>query len=260
MALRAPTRRELAGLFERREHTRVYPTMRAELDAVASGAKAMTLEVWPRSAIEAADRDYEELLRLACDRGLQLMHQPDLGRSSDRRAGVPIVAVYVLHPEQAWRVPAHRALWQTFGEWSDEAEALEGHLLGYSKAQIAAWLAARRHERLGWRGTTVYLVMTRAQRRIVASTGHRYLHPDALADEVTAVCCAGTHVIKQRPPAWLARSERVIARIAVAGEPVAFAGRGSVRSARLTREHAKAVNAALESRIEYLGPNGWRRA
>jgi hypothetical protein len=253
MTLRAPTRRELASLFERRKHARVYPTMRAELDAVASGAKAMTLEVWPRSAIEAGDRDYEELLRLACDRGLQVMHQPDRGRT-----GVPIVAVYVLHAEQAWRVPAHRALWQTFSEWSDEAEALEGHLLGYSKAQIAAWLAARRHERLGWRGSTVYLVMTRAQRRIVASTGHRYLHPDAAG--MTAVCCAGTHVIKQRPPAWLARSERVIARIAVAGEPVAFAGRGPVRSARLTREHAKAVNAALESRIEYLGPNGWRRA
>jgi len=251
--------RSISTLFERRKHARVYPTMRAELDAVRSGAKAMAVEVWPRDSIDE-DPDHHALVRLAYARGLQVIHQADEGR-----AGVPIVAVYVLHPEDAWRVPAHRALWQVFpaaeGSWSDGAEALEGYLLGYSDRQRAAWLAEKRHERCGWRGTTIYLLLTKAQRRILAATGNRYLHPDALAEGVTAVWCDGTRVVRKRAPAWVARDQLVLARVAIAdatfrrvlGEP-----RGPVTSMRLTVEHARPLNAGLESKVELLGVRGWR--
>ncbi|MCW5808713.1 MAG: hypothetical protein KIT31_40560, partial [Deltaproteobacteria bacterium] len=148
--------KRLASLFRRRRRAAAYPSQRAELDAVRDGEKALSVEVWPRDAV-LDDPDYRRMLRLAWERGLQVVHQPDRGRG-----GVPIVAVYALLPENAWRIPAHRALWQTFpdaeGAWSDGAEAVESALLGYTPAQAAAWLADLRHRRLGWRGATVYLV------------------------------------------------------------------------------------------------------
>jgi hypothetical protein len=250
-------RRDLTTLFERRKHAPVYRTMRAELDAVRDGRKAMAMELWPRESIDD-DTDHAEMVQLAMDRGLQVIHQ------ADTRAGVPVVAVYALHPEHAWRIAALRALWQVFvaaeGAWSDGAEAYESHLLGYTDAQIAAWLARKRHERLGWRGTTIYLLMTHAQQRILAATGNRDLHPDALARGMTAVWCDGTRVIKQHPPAWVARDKLVIARFAIAEHAFTrlFESRGAVVSAQLTNDHAAALNTALESKIEYLGARGWR--
>ena len=246
------TRRDLASLFERRSHARLYPTMRAELDAVRDRRKAIAMELWPRDAIDG-DPDHAELVRLARARGLQVVHQPDVSRS-----GVPIVAVYALYTEQSWRIPALHALWRVVPPiegWSDGAEALEGHLLGYTRAQITAWLATRRHERLGWHGTTIYLLMTHAQRALLATTGNRYLHPDALASGITATWCDGTRVIKRRPPAWLAKDKLVLARIAIAD--AAFARRCTGSSTRLDARDAKLVNEALLSAIEFLGRRGW---
>jgi hypothetical protein len=236
--------RKFSTLFSPRSHARVYPTLRAELDAVRAGRKAIAMEIWPAGDSLADDPDHASLVRLARARGLEIVYQPDTGRS-----GVPIVAVYALRAAQAWRIPALHALWRAFpqgGEpWSDGAEALEGHLLGYSRSQIAAWLAARRHERLGWRGVTIYLV----GRSLEAVAG------------TTAVWAAGTRVIKRRPPAWLAREGLQLARIAITERAFArtFPARGDVRTVRLAAKHAQLVRARI-SRIELLGRDGWRDA
>jgi hypothetical protein len=241
-------RRDLTTLFEPRRHAPVYRTIRAELDAVRDGRKAMAMELWPRDSIDD-DPDHAELVQLAMARGLQVIHQ------ADTRGGVPVIAVYALQPEHAWRIPALRALWQVFvaaeGSWSDGAEALEGHLLGYTDAQIAAWLARKRHERLGWRGTTIYLLMTAAQKRILVATGNRQLPADALAHGMTAISCDGTRVIKQHPPAWVARAKLALARIAIADNCRPNV-RSRVHSARSRR--ACGTNAAFTSKIEFSAP------
>ena len=244
-------------LFERRGRSRVYATMRAELDAVRDGRKAIAMELWPRDSI-AEDRDYSRLVRLALARGLQLVHQPD--RSRD---GLPIVAVYALRTEQAWRIPALHALWRVVAAtaaWGDAAEAVEGFLLGYSEPQIAAWLAERRRERLGWRGTTIYLVITPSQRERLATTGCRYLDPEMLAAGISAAACDATRVIKVPPPSWIARRKLALARVALADPAVSriLGPPAALRTARLGAGHATVLNRALESHIEILDRGGWR--
>jgi hypothetical protein len=102
--------------------------------------------------------------------------------------------------------------------------------------------------------------MTHAQQRSVAATGNRYLHPDALASGMPAAWCDGTRVIRERPPAWVARDKLVIARLAIAERAFTrlFEPRDAIVTAQLTNDHAGALNAALESRIEFLRARGWR--
>ena len=247
------TGRELSSLFERRRYPRIYPTMRAELDAVRDGRKAIALEVWPHDAL---DRDYSELVRLARARGLQIVHQPERSRG-----GLPIVAVYALHAEQAWRIPALHALWRIVPPlgWGDSAEALEGFLLGYTEPQIAAWLEARQRERLGWRGTTIYLLLTPMQRSAIAEAGHRSLSREALATGLTALACDATRVIKRRMPSWIARRRLALARVAISDQAVArLFGRGPVRTTQLTPTHASVLDVALESSIQVYDRGRWR--
>jgi hypothetical protein len=232
----------LSSLFGRRRRAQPYPTMQAELDAVRDGAKALALEVWPRDGI-LDDPDYRRMLELAWARGLQIVQQPDQGRG-----GVPIVAVYALHPEQAWRIPAHRLLWQTYpdaaGAWSDGAEAVESALLGYSRAQTAAWLADLRHQRLGWRGTTVYIVAPAAALASRRLTG-------------TLLWCDDTREPVRTPPAWLARARLKLARAAV--DDATFARlfpqpRRPVATRQIDEDCAKLLDGAA---IQVLGRNGF---
>ncbi|MEO8705692.1 MAG: hypothetical protein ABI867_37015 [Kofleriaceae bacterium] len=231
-------RRKISTLFEPRSRARLYPTVRAELDAVRDGHKPVAMEIWPREVI-AGDPDHAELVRLARARGLQITE-----RNATTRSGVRITAVYALHPEEAWRIPALHALWHGFpagGEpWSDGAEALEGHLLGYTDAQIATWLDAKRHERFGWTGITTYLVAADFDKPA----------------GITAVWVDGTRVPRRRPPAWLAGAGLQLARIAIPERMFAsvFPAQGSLRIAALTPKHA----ALLRVPRQRLGPDGWK--
>jgi hypothetical protein len=242
--------RELASLFEPRRHAALYPSLTAELDAVARGRKAIAMEAWPAGALDADHRAMHELARA---RGLEVVELRERGR-----AGTPAVLVFAFQPEHAWRIAALQALWSVYldaeGAWSDGAEALEGHLLGYTRAQIARHLAARRHERLGWRGATLYLMLDRAQRAVVVASRGRALPAGAL----TLVTCDGTHVIRRRPPAWVARRALAIARIAIVAEAAGrllperhgWLRRGSIEASELTR--------LLEAPAEVLTARGWR--
>ena len=125
-------------------------------------------------------------------------------------------------------------------------------MLGYSPAQITAWLATKRHERLGWRGETIYLVMTRAQRQIIAAASHRSIAPEALTGGMTAVWTR--RVVKRRPPAWLARKRLALARIAIEPEYFAtlFDPPRDGMSTQLAPTMAAALDAALVSNIQFL--------
>jgi hypothetical protein len=220
------------ALFEPRRHR--APTMRAELAAVRAGKKPIAMEAWPAGELDA---DHAAMLRLA--RGLEIIERRERG----------LDLLYVLHhAREAWRVEALHALWRTVPAlgWSDGAEALESHLLGYTPAQIERWLADRRHERLGWRGTTIYALLPIALRRSIAH--HWFPH-----DRATLLWCDGTRVIKRRPPV---RRGMLLARTAIPDELAAelFPGRGWLRTCELD---VAELNPVLE-RIELLTSRGWR--
>ena len=57
------------------------------------------------------------------------------------------VIMYAL-PHEAWRIDAMIELHWQLGNWSVEAERMEGHLLGYSDWQNDAWISSQ--VRRGW--------------------------------------------------------------------------------------------------------------
>lgn len=237
----------LSQLFEPRRHRSVYRSLSAELDAVRDGRKPIAMEVWP---VGELDDEHAEFVALASTRGLSIVERRDVGR-----AGIPILAVYALRGDQTWRIDALHALWRTYtaanGAWSDGAEALESTLLGYTPAQIEGHLAAKRHERIGWRGATIYVLLGRADRRLILD-GRWFPHTRA-----TAVWCDGTRIIKRKPPAWVARQGLAVARAAIVGEQFLriFGRRGWLRSRVVDPAE---LNPMLESRIQILGVRGWR--
>jgi hypothetical protein len=237
-----------SSLFRARRAARPYPNMQAELDAVRDGAKALSMEVWPRDGI-LDEPDYRRMLRLAWDRNLCVVHAPERGRT-----GSDVVAVYAVRPEEAWRIPAHRTLWRTYvdaaGAWSDGAEAVESALLGYTPAQTAAWLTDLRHQRMGWRGATLYVVAP------AAALARPRLSASALGG--TVLWCDGTREPVRTPPAWLARAGLRLARAAVdiaVRDRLFPRARGPIATRALDEPTAKLLDGTA---IEVLGRNGFR--
>jgi hypothetical protein len=206
---------KIESLFEPRRHP--ARSLRGELDAVRAGDKPIAMEAWP---IGALDEDYDRFVALGRARGLEIVER-------EERA---LHAVYAVTAREAWRIDALHALWQVVPArgWSDGAEALESHLLGYTPAQIERWLAERHRERLGWHGVTIHVVMARALRR--HTTPRWFPHGDA-----TIAWCDGTLVPKRRRPVWVAKRRLSIVRAAIAGEHFyqLFGRRGRVRSCEL---------------------------
>lgn len=94
--------------------------------------------------------------------------------------------LFFVSKEELWRIPAYQALKRAFRDcdWSDGAEFLEGSLLGYSEAQMTAWIDAKRRARLGWSGLTCYLLMSVAQRSAVGRLANRCIDPLSVKEDI----------------------------------------------------------------------------
>lgn len=134
---------------------------RAELDAVAARGKALMV-----TGVGDAD-DLARLQREAFARGLAVV-------LTESAAGPD---AFVLHLDQAWRLPALAALreaaFEGDGAWSLAAEAQASLLLGYTAVERAAWLADRRQRSAGYNCLTVYALLDDAARERAAAVGSR---------------------------------------------------------------------------------------
>src|SRR5437899_629051 len=94
---------KLETLFEHRDvnwPAPPYQTVDSELEALASRKKAMSMITFPGEEM-FDDPDYHELHDKALSLGLCVLHQP-----SGAIASRPEVTVYLLHPDESWRVLA----------------------------------------------------------------------------------------------------------------------------------------------------------
>ena len=221
-------------LFETTARYRpTYSSDEAELDAVRSRRKAMSMFAWSREDLKT--RDFEWLTDQAFERDLTVILDPD--------------HCFVLHPDQAWRVSALHALWQAareHGRWTDTAESQMGALLGYSAAQRKRWLADHRWRQPAWGCSTVYALVTSRSR--------------AITEGMTLFAHARGHVMK-RDAARLAPAGVAIARVGL--EPrfaakVLRTRRKHVVSGTVTTRLGRMIDAALRSGVELLGSTGWR--
>ncbi len=210
----------------------------ASLDAVARGTKGMSMFV-------SSEGDLPHWVVLAAKRSLVVALHVDGTSPKDP------IHVFLAKPEELWRVPAYLALWNTAfvdGRWSDASENLAGHLLGYTKAQRKAWLAARRHAQPAWTCATIYAVLSAEQRDVVEALGRRCFG----ADRVTLFRHRGT--LKPTAFAQIPR-DHTLARAGLASEVAdrLFGSKDSTKTLSATR-----INAALRSNVEFLTRSGWR--
>ena len=259
---------ELSRLFEARpdgdgRRSAPYRTLAAELDAVRSRRKAMSMFPLARPGDDAGDDAHlRELMNAATARGLAVMVYPD------ELFGLPRgVCAFVLPLDQAWRVPALLALWQAAlegGPWSDAAERQTSLLLGYGGRERRAWIARTRHRVAAWGARTVYTLLDRAGRRRIDELGRRCFGAAAAIEGMAFFAHERGHALKAHATR-LAPAGLAIARAGLDGaayEALLGAARPvrGVVSATADRRSAAAIAAGLRSNVELLGARGWRQA
>jgi hypothetical protein len=245
-----------------------YRTLAAELDAVRTRRKAISMFPLARPGAEPTDDAFlRALVRAAMARGLGVLIEP--GQPVGLPRGAAGITAYALAPDQAWRVPAIAALWRTAlegGAWSAAAERQLSHLLGYGERERRAWIARLRHRVAAWGARTIYALLDGPRRARIEQLGRRCLGPAAEIEGLEFFVHGRGHAIRRdagrRAPRGLAIArvgldEAAYARLFGGTARRRGAGRGVIAAAAGARA-AAAVAAGLRSNVELLTAAGWR--
>jgi hypothetical protein len=215
--------RSPATLFARPRAARAkvpYPTRRAALRAVAAGKKAVMMDSLDGLAT---------LVRDARALGLAVVVHGD--------------HAYALRLADTWRIAALDALRASTATWSDAAEAQQSRLLGYTEAQIAAWLAQYREVQAAWGTATIYALLDATQLHAARARGMRAF------GEGAAIFCYPGRVIRRAPAGTT---------IVRAGLDWDVADRVFRGTGFATAVVTPAINGALRSNLQVWTPRGWK--
>jgi hypothetical protein len=199
----------------------------------------------------------------AHERGLSVVLVPDphVGLPEEKQP----IRLFIVQPEQMWRIAAFRELWDSFHEsdegWTWASEIQMSRLLGYTKKQRTAWIEALRWERGWWgRAAVHYVLLSNPQRDGVVALGKR-----AFADP-TGLTFFGQHACgMKRNAAALVPKGITIARFGmpfdfgckILGHPHERKRTRGVASGVVSKTIAPRINAQLRTKIEFLGARGW---
>lgn len=248
-----------ARLFEPRKPPKpLYPTIRAELDAIRTHKKKMSvIGVTPEQVVDG-DSYYFEILELAFERGLAVVLQSESSKGLPRNK-VPHPRVFVARPEELWRVPA--ILTSYAAGWSTATEIQRSLLLGYTPAQCKRYMAWQQQREC--EGMNIYTLLSREQKERVIAYGNR---------------CFGTATEVEGMTFFLHRSGRPRANAAsLVPKGLTFARTGvlasdfkslfprwgktrnnALHTARVTRKQASALLDGLADNVQFLTASGWK--
>lgn len=233
-----------ARLFESPRLPRA-PSDASELDAVAAGKKAMSMFVSSSDPDELA-----EWVALAAARNLVVTFHADPTLDETH--------VFVARSDQQWRIPAYLALWETAfvdGRWSDASENLAGHLLGYTKAQRKAWIAAQHQAFPAWTAVTVYALISAEERARVEALGRRCFGTDAELQGMSVFIQRGG--VLRRTALSVIPRDHTLARVGLDLD-AARALFGTATTRAMTKRLAATLNSRLLSNVQFLTKSGWR--
>lgn len=228
---------KLARLFEPLSRP---SSLASELDEIRDGKKTLGFYASERSVVEDGS-DLIPVMRGAFQRGLAVSLVPRGTR----------VDIFVLHPQQSWRIPAFEAFVASTVQWSWDAEEQQGVLLGYSAAQRARHIAHLRESRIGFGFLTVYAVMPATQ-------------VTPALDATTVFFPREPARITPRVLAQLPRATRVV-RVGIASSAVSrlFGDArqwGRIIEKKLDRRSATHLANAMVTPVEVLGRRCWATA
>lgn len=253
---------DLSTLFESKPRLASYQSLRAELQAVQSHEKAMSVFFFQQPATE--DENYVEILETALALGLLVVQHTE--RPNPERTDLDELFVFVLDADQMWRIPAYIATRKVLRhyDWSDGAEYLESYLLGYSSDKISSWMGNIRNTRVGWTGRTIYFLMSNEQREHMFTLGMRCLDPRSNIENMMAFFSRSRPALKSNVleliPDGMTIARASIKRSFFDKMFGQSSGRGDrdVILSPIAKETAASLNSALESNFQFLGADGWR--
>jgi hypothetical protein len=252
---------ELSALFETKSSLAPFKGLEAELRAVQSRDKAMSVFCFQRSPKD--DDVFANILQIALDAELLVVQHTEkieLGNSVYEQ-----LYVFVLNKDQTWRIPAYIATRKILRNytWSDGAEYLESFLLGYSDDQISSWMTNIRKTRASWTGCTFYFLMTKEEREALSASGMRYLDRECVSKDIIAFFSRGKFALKNNVLELIPQGIK-IGRVSVKlpffvelfGESKNWGDRDIILSS-ITKANSIDLNHALESNFQFLDSDGW---
>jgi hypothetical protein len=234
------------------------------LDDVRDRKKAMMRTSVRFSSFEAGDAWLAELVDAALERGLVIIIDDYMGKHPTH-SWIP--SVYVTHIDQAWRVPALKALKQTAfiddGRWTLSAEAQESLLLGYTAQQRRRWIASERQRQAIATGLDLFTLLTPPQVRTARSLGMRCFGTPSDMEGMTFFFPRNNTVPKDDALALVPKG-LTFARVGVRwpaahklfGQPSTW--KGTWMSVDVTAKQAQILSEGLATNVQRLTARGWR--
>ena len=246
---------DLCDLFVEPRIIPRYSSVYSELTAVKNRQKAMSA-FWFHEHAELKKRvEYLEVVEGASRLGLQCTQE--LKTHSN---GLVERYLFVSYPEEAWRWKAILATVSALERypWSNAAEYLQSHWLGFSDEDTEAYLQEWRWRRLGWVGRSVYALFSRAELRGMISIGLRALPP---MDAVGVRLVIPNLVLSLRKDAAALVLPKIIGRASVDNEVVCAVankrGWKGVEQVILASHTSEQVNVGTRAGWEFLFQGGW---
>jgi RHS repeat-associated protein len=175
---------KLRALFEEASRPEKFKDVHQELQAVSGDKKAMSVLSCSRS--DLATHEIETIVTEALHHRLLVTYHAE--KIPHGKSAYEQLYIFFTKPGQDWRIPAYIATRRILRDyrWSDGAEYLESHLLGYSETEISEWIAHKRYTRASWAGLTIYLLMPDATTERIRYLGMRCLEPASVGTDVIA--------------------------------------------------------------------------
>jgi hypothetical protein len=256
--------KSLFGEFKWPRNMAPYGSDDEVLDAVRDRKKAMMRTGYPFSCIAEGDENFAALLEAAFDRGLAVVLE---NRANELPKGRWEPLVYVLHLDQAWRIPALNALRNTAfvgdGRWSLSAEAQESLLLGYTDKQRKRWIAWQRQRKAAETCLDLYTLLTPTQLANARKLGMRCFGTAEQMKGMTFFFPRDGTVPKD-DAAKLVPKGLTFARVGLSWKAAQeiFGDFKSWKSKWMTVEislaNARVVSEGLKSNVQVLARSGWK--
>jgi hypothetical protein len=240
-----------------------YGSEASVLDAVRDRKKALLYTGVQFTSLAEGDPSFAKLLEGAFNRGLSVVIDNQDGMP--RRHWCP--DVYVMHLDQAWRVPAHRALRDTAfvddGRWTLSAEAQQSLLFGYTAAERKRWIAWQRQAYATRTSLGLYVLLTREQLANAKQLAMRCFGTPEQMEGLTLFYPRSATEPKRNAAALVPKG-LTLARIGLSwpaarkllGEDIGWPRKWV--SVTLTRTQARVVTAGLKSNVQVMTARGWK--
>ena len=254
---------DFGALFETWDRYSTYAALDDEMQAIAAGAKAMSFFAFPDAGM-ATDELYLEVSNTASKLNLLTIQRRGLG--PEYEGPIPHTYLFVIRDEEeAWRIPAF--LFAMTVGWNGTIDELISRLLGYSDEEVQRWREDRKRFHINWKGSTVLFLMSSMQAANVRTLAGRAIDPSAIVSPITAFYNLHGKVIRGGA-SNLVPIDHELLRASVDQAfvrtlfPTELIEDPTIEFAicKISEGQSTALNSALRSNFQFLGPDGWYSA